>query len=269
MGGGVVILGAHGMLGHALQRAFPGARCFGHDLDITDAMQVTRTLTGIGPDLVINAAAYTDVDGCETRVDHAMAVNGDGPGIIARACAQTGATMVHYSTDYVFDGERGDYIESDPPHPISVYGESKLRGEQMIAEEMEDFRIIRTQWLYGRHGRNFVETILSLSPRSSQVRVVSDQRGRPTYTDDLAQMTQTIASMEPGIYHVTNDGTCSWYEFASAFIPNAVPCTTEEFPRPAKRPRAAVLISTRTSPMRPWKEALAEYLSVRVEVSKQ
>lgn len=263
----VLILGANGMLGHDLAAVFPGARLCGHkDLDITNEAAVKAYILALKPDLVINAAAYTNVDGCEDDPETAFAVNGDAPGYIAAACREVGAVLVHYSTDYVFDGTKTEYVESDEPNPINVYGASKLRGEQKIAQNMDDYRIIRTSWLFGRHGKNFVETIRHLSQTNETVRVVTDQVGKPTYTADLAHKTAEIAECPPGIYHMTNDGVCSWYEFARAFAPNVVPCSSSEFPRKAKRPAYSVLVNTKTSPMRPWKEALEDYLRPTVKV---
>ena len=257
----ILILGANGLLGRDLAAVFPGARLCGHkDLDITDEAAVKAYILEMKPDLVINAAAYTNVDGCEDDIETAFAVNGDAPGYIAAACREAGAVLVHYSTDYIFDGSKTEYVESDQPNPINVYGASKFRGEQKIAENMDDYRIIRTSWLFGRHGKNFVETIRHLSRENETVRVVTDQVGKPTYTVDLARKTAEIAECPPGIYHATNDGACSWYEFARAFAPNVVPCTSNEFPRKAKRPAYSVLVNTKTSPMRPWKEALDDYL---------
>ena len=251
------------MLGHDLQRVFPGAVLRGHDLDITDEKKVTEELNGIRPGLVINAAAYTDVDGCEDHRDRAFAVNGEALLYLARACQETDACLVHYSTDYIFDGTQKSYRETDIPHPISAYGESKLLGEKNIRETMDDYRIIRTSWLFGTHGKNFVETMLRLSREMPEVRVVNDQFGKPTYTVDLAGKTAEIADCTPGIYHATNDGICSWYDFARAIIPHVVPCTTAEYPRRAKRPAYSVLENTKTPPMRPWREALADYLKER------
>jgi len=263
----ILILGASGMLGRDLAAVFPGARLCGHkDLDITDEAVVRAYILDAKPDLVINAAAYTDVDGCENDAEAAFAVNGDAPGYIAAACRAVGARLVHYSTDYVFDGSKTEYVESDAPNPINVYGASKLRGEQNIARSMDNYRIIRTSWLFGRHGKNFVETIRHLSQTNETVRVVTDQVGKPTYTVDLARKTAEIADCPPGVYHVTNDGVCSWYEFARAFAPNVVPCTSAGFPRKAKRPAYSVLMNTKTSPMRPWKEALDDYLRPTVKV---
>lgn len=259
----VVIFGAFGMLGHALRQVFPEAVFKGRDLDITDDARVREFLLEVKPAIVINAAAYTDVDGCEDNQEHAFKVNGQAPGQIANACHESGSLLIHYSTDYVFNGEKEEYSESDAPDPINVYGASKLLGEQLIQENHDNFLIIRTSWLFGPHGRNFVDTMLTLSQQMERVKVVSDQFGKPTYTKDLATATASLLDREPGIYHVTNDGTCSWYDFARAIIPNAVPCSSDEFPRKAKRPKYSVLKPTRTRPLRHWREALADYLTTK------
>jgi dTDP-4-dehydrorhamnose reductase len=259
----ILILGAFGMLGHALQEVFPRAVFRGKDLDITDQSGIRSFLLDLRPAIVINAAAYTDVEGCEDRPDYAFLVNGTAPGYIASACRQIDAILVHYSTDYVFDGSRPSYTEKDTPHPINVYGASKLRGEERVQAELEDHIIIRTSWLFGPHGRNFVDTMLQLSQSQKEVRVVNDQFGRPTFTQDLAKATAWVAAGDPGIYHITNDGTCSWYEFARTIIPNAAPCTTDEFPRKARRPKYSILENTRTPPLRSWHEALSDYLKTK------
>ena len=262
--GKVVIFGANGMLGHALQQVFPKAHFYGHnDAEITNEDVVMNIVKQERPAVLINAAAYTDVDGCENNRDHAFAVNGYGPGYIASACLEVGTILVHYSTDYIFDGTKLEYREDDLPNPINIYGESKLLGEVSITKNMEDFRIIRTSWLFGSHGKNFVDTILGLSSQIPVVRVVNDQIGKPTYTVDLAHETPNIISQAPGVYHITNDGICSWYEFASAFIPNACACTTDEFPRKAKRPAYSVLANTKTPPLRNWREAVREYIQTK------
>jgi len=259
-----ILFGAHGMLGHALQEVFPHAQFIGHrNVDITDEDAIMKLMKRERPAIVINSAAYTDVDGCEDNRVYAFAVNGDGPGYIANACDEIDAILVHFSTDYIFDGTRTEYREDDRPNPINIYGESKLLGEVSVAKNLENYRIVRTSWLYGSHRKNFVDTILTLSRQMPVVRVVNDQIGKPTYTVDLANTVPEILSCDPGIYHITNDGHCSWYEFASAFIPNATPCSTEEFPRKAKRPAYSVLANTKTPPLRHWKEAVKEYIETK------
>jgi len=259
-----LILGAGGMLGKELSKVFPDAIKFTRsEVDITDEDRVRLTIEKIKPEVVVNAAAYTNVDGCEDDKDLAFNVNGQALKYIARTCSITGATLVHYSTDYVFDGSKKEYFESDKTNPINVYGQSKLRGEKNIIENMKDYRIIRTSWLFGLQGKNFVETMLRLSKEMDTVKVVNDQFGKPTYAVDLAQKTSEIVKLTPGIYHITNDGTCSWYEFAKAIIGNVAPCSTDEFPRKAERPKYSVLVNTKTESMRHWKEALKAYMEER------
>lgn len=259
-----LIIGANGMLGTDLCKVFPDAIKLTHqNLDITNREQVIEYILKIKPDVVINAAAYTNVDGCEDNQELAFQVNGYGPGYIAESCVKAGAILVHFSTDYVFDGSKKKYIESDITNPINVYGHSKLLGEKKIIENMDDYRIIRISWLFGIHGKNFVEIILKLSKEVNCVKVVNDQFGKPTYTMDLVSKIKEIIELEPGIYHVTNDGVCSWYDFASFIIDNVTPCTSEEFSRKAKRPKYSALVSTKTEPMRHWKEALKDYLKER------
>lgn len=257
----IIILGASGMLGSDLSKVFPDAIKFTRaDLDITDKQHVLKIIKEINPDVVINAAAYTNVDGCEDEQDLAFEVNGYSPGHIAQACCDTGATLVHFSTDYVFDGSKEEYTESDTTNPINVYGQSKLMGEQEIIKNTNNYRIIRTSWLFGENGNNFVDTMLRLSKEMETVKVVNDQLGKPTYTKDLAEKTREIINLSPGIYHVTNEGNCTWYEFASAIIDNAIPCSSAEFPTKAKRPTYSVLANTKFAPMRHWMDALVEYL---------
>jgi dTDP-4-dehydrorhamnose reductase len=256
-----LIVGGGGMLGSDLCKAFPEAVKLTHkELDITNRDNVMESIQKTKPDVVLNAAAYTDVDGCEENEELAFRVNGHGPGYIAEACSIFGSKLVHFSTDYVFDGNKKEYVETDVPNPINIYGHSKLLGENKIIENIDDYRIIRISWLFGVHGKNFVETILRLSRKIDTVKVVNDQFGKPTYTKDLANNIKGIIVLDPGIYHITNDGVCSWYEFASAILDNVIPCTSEDFPKKAKRPRYSVLINTKTKPMRHWKEALRDYL---------
>jgi dTDP-4-dehydrorhamnose reductase len=258
-----LVLGANGMLGHAFRYFFEHSVFYGRELDITQRDTVISHISRIRPNVVINCAAYTDVEGCEDHRDHAMLVNGTAPGYLAEVCNQIGTILVHFSTDYVFDGTKAEYREDDIPNPINVYGESKLLGEQNVVNCMENYRIIRTSWLFGPHGKNFVDTMIDLTAKMDEVRVVNDQFGKPTYTRDLAKKTSDIIKCKPGIYHITNDGVCSWYQFAQAIIPNAVPCTSEDFPRKAKRPKFSALTNTKTDPLRPWQDALSEYLKTK------
>ncbi|MBU3966968.1 MAG: dTDP-4-dehydrorhamnose reductase [Euryarchaeota archaeon] len=256
-----LIFGAGGMLGTELCTVFPDAVKLKHrDLDIRDREKVIETIETNKPDVVINAAGYTAVDDCEENRELAFDINGAAPGYIAQGCKRAGAILVHYSTDYIFDGSKKEYVESDSPNPVNAYGSSKLAGEMNIIENMEDHRIVRTSWLYGAHGRNFVDTMLMLSGKMDKVKVVNDQFGKPTYTADLARKTKELVGLPAGVYHITNEGVCSWYEFASAIIKNTVQCTSDEFPRKARRPKYSVLVNTKTTPMRHWRDALAEYL---------
>lgn len=259
-----LIIGASGMLGFDLCKVFSDAIRLTHkELDITNRDQVLESIQIIKPDIVINAAAYTDVDGCEDDQELAFQVNGYGPGYIAEACSIFGAKLLHFSTDYVFDGSKREYVESDIPNPVNVYGHSKLIGENKVIGTVNDYRIIRISWLFGVHGKNFVEKMLKLSREMNVVKVVNDQFGKPTYTMDLAAKVKEIIELDSGIYHITNEGTCSWYEFASSIIDNVAPCTSEEFPTKARRPIYSALVNTKTKPIRHWKEALTDFLKER------
>ena len=256
-----MIFGVYGMLGYELKNVFPNAKWIGSELNITDKSKVIHIIKSFNPDVVINAAAYTDVEECENNIEQAFCVNGWALSHIAEVCYKINSKLIHFSTDYVFDGTKKEYGESSVPNPINVYGKSKLLGELSIREHMEDFRIVRTSWLYGPNGKNFVNTILKLSTKIDTVSVVNDQFGKPTYTVDLSEKIKEIINLEPGVYHITNEGSCSWYDFACAIIQNAVPIKSEEFITKAKRPKCSVLLNTKTKPMRHWKDALREYLS--------
>jgi len=265
----VIIFGAGGMLGSDLCKVFNDAISFTrNEVDITNRQLMAAVLRENMPDIVINAAAFTNVNRAEEESELAFEVNGYAPGYIAEECSQIGSKLIHYSTDYVFDGTKQEYIESDNTNPINVYGRSKLLGEQQIASKTDDFIIIRTSWLFGLNGGNFVKTMLELSEKMDTVKVVNDQFGKPTYTADLANKTLEIINLESGIYHITNEGICSWYEFASEVIDNSSPCSSEEFVTKAKRPRYSVLKNTKTSSMRPWRESVQDYLKNLKEQSK-
>ena len=275
----ILITGSNGMLGHDLKQVL----CENHDLvlttsktlDITDEKQVMDVISAEKPDVVINAAAYTDVDGCEQNTDLAFSVNGDACGNLARACNANGSVLVHISTDYVFNGENTrPWLEDDEVGPISVYGKSKLRGEEEIAKELDEFFIIRTAWLYGINGGNFPKTMLELAENHSQITVVYDEVGCPTYTLDLAKaISELIESDYYGIYHITNSGYCSWCEFSRFIFKTAerdvevIPVTASEFKRPAPRPHYSVLenrkwIENGFKPLRSYKEAIKEYIEL-------
>lgn len=262
------------MLGQALQQALSGhtLHVLTHrEVDITDAVAVDQTLRSIQPDYLINAAAYTKVDDCETQQDLAMRNNGIAPGVLATVAKQHGCTLIHFSTDYIFSGNQATgYVETDQSdQPVNYYGQTKLAGEQAILQSgLKEFYIIRTAWLYGPHGINFVDTMLQLAKSKPQLNVVNDQHGSPTYTVDLAAATRqfTEQALPYGIYHLTNAGNCTWYDFAQEIfrqtkLPVTVePCSSAAFPRPAKRPTYSILLNTKLASLRPWQQALAAYL---------
>jgi dTDP-4-dehydrorhamnose reductase len=273
------ITGAAGMLGQDLVEAVTGA---GHealafpraDLDITDAAAVERVVRRAGPDVVVNCAAWTDVDGAETHFEDALAVNGGGAGHVARAAAACGAWTIHISSDYVFDGsKRLPYLESDPVGPLSAYGRTKLAGERAVEVEAPGrHTIVRSSWLFGAGGPCFPATILRLARERDELRVVDDQVGCPTFTGHLASALVELGLARPvGVVHVAGDGTCSWYEFAREIVASAElgcevrPCTTADMPRPATRPAYSVLRSARgdEAPVLPeWREGLAQYMAL-------
>jgi dTDP-4-dehydrorhamnose reductase len=274
----VVIVGARGMLGTDLMRVFSGrSEATGLDieeLDITDEARCRACIGELSPDVVINAAAMTRVDDCESRVEEAFRVNALGAGNVAAAASDLGALLVHYSTDYVFEGRKpGPYIEEDPPSPLGVYGRSKLQGEELVRSRCGEHLIIRTAWLFGCNGPNFIRTILTAARNGRQLRVVNDQLGSPTYTVDLAEHSvHLLEGGGRGIYHVTNSGSCTWYELARFALDyagmgavNVEPVTTAEYPRPAPRPANSVLANARLlregfPALRHWTEAVREYI---------
>lgn len=273
----ILVIGANGMLGHDLMKVLEGdVRGLDlPDIDITSLESVRRILLTLKPRVVINAAAYTDVDGCETNIEQAMAVNGEGVGLLALTAREIGAKLVQISTDYVFNGAKGaPYVEADPVEPLSVYGESKLAGELNAAMAPQHL-IVRTQWLYGIHGKNFVETMLRLATEKSELSVVDDQIGSPTWTYDLALAIKALLDKDcSGIYHAANSCYCSWNEFAKAifeeqgFTITVNSMTTAELNRPAGRPLYSPLDCgklTADSGVQPrhWREALREYLQLR------
>lgn len=273
-----VIIGSNGMLGSILHRTLQkNYKVINIDLphiDITKLALVKSVIASNSPDLIINAAAYTDVDGCETNIDQAFAVNAIGPRNLAVVCNELNIPLVHISTDYIFPGTSSTaYKEWDQPGPQSVYGKSKLLGEQYVRELTNKHYIIRTSWLYGENGKNFVSTMLKLAKEKEEIGVVNDQVGSPTYTGDLASaIAELITEPAYGTYHITNSGTCTWYEFTLEIFKQAgiqgikvKPITTEEINRPAPRPRYSVLDNYiwrlhGKEPLRNYREALGDYL---------
>ena len=271
----LLVTGAAGMLGRDVVAAAERA---GHDvvalarrdLDIADADAVRTAIADAAPDAVVNCAAWTDVDGAEADEDGATRINGAAAGNVAAAAP----FVVHVSSDYVFDGSATQpYVESDPTGPRSAYGRSKLAGELAVAEAGVHHAIVRSSWLFGVHGRNFVATMLKLASDRDEVNVVADQIGCPTFSGHLAPALVEIAEQRlGGVLHVAGGGQCSWHELAQATFEEAgVSCTanavtTAEFPRPAPRPAWSVLKSTRPeAPVLPnWREGLTSYLKTGV-----
>lgn len=271
----IAFTGAGGMLGHAIRKIFPDfdTNGFTHDmLDITVLDDVVRRIKDVKPDFFIHAAAYTNVDQCESEAEHAYLVNGTGTRNIAMACEEIRCPLVYISTDYVFDGTKdAPYDEWDSTNPINKYGLSKLMGERFVSTLTSRFYIVRTSWLYGAHGRNFVDTIVRLLSERDKIEVVNDQTGCPTYTIDLAKALKALIGKGYGIYHITNSGSCTWYDFAVKIAEfrglkkEIIPTTSDKFVRPAKRPPFSVLNNTMLrlegiQVLQRWEEALGDYL---------
>lgn len=272
----ILITGAAGMLGHDVQRA---ARDGGHDvtalshgeLDIADRAATDAAVGAHAPDVVINCAAWTDVDGAEDYRDAAFAVNATGAGNVAAAAAAAGAWTIHVSSDYVFDGAgQRPYVESDPVDPLGAYGASKLQGEAEVAAAAPGHHtIVRSAWLFGTHGHCFPRTILRLAAERERLTVVADQRGCPTFTGHLAPALLALAhDRVPGVLHVAGAGACSWFEFATEIVAGAgadcqvAPVTSAEYPTRARRPAYSVLASERGAPALPaWQAGLAAFMA--------
>ena len=232
------------------------------DLDITDKQALADVFDEVRPDYVINCAAYTDVDACESNEVVAFKVNGDAVKQMAVLCADIDAVLIHFSTDYVFDGMADGYDEDSQRFAITAYGESKLAGEKSIEVKMKRYFIVRTSWLFGKNGGNFVDTMLRLG---EGVSVVGDQFGSPTYVPDLVDaVLENLVEKKAdfGIYHLTNSGSCSWYEFAVEILgDNVKKISSEEYKSPAKRPKCSILRNNKLGALRDWREALKAYLS--------
>jgi len=293
----ILVTGANGQVGWELARR--GARK-GFDilaldhatLDITDSSAVNREVSGSGPSVVVNAAAYTAVDQAESESELAFAANRDGPAYLASACAEAGIPLVHISTDFVFDGEKkGPYLETDQDSPLSVYGKSKAAGEVAVRERLREHIILRTSWVYGVHGRNFVKTMLRLGREKDVIQVVADQYGCPTYAADLADAILKIAAQMQdnseitwGTYHYCGKGVTSWHGLGEATLSLAKKYTslrvktieairTAEYPTPAKRPfnsalDCSLVEKTFNIHPKPWRESLAQMIKIIFSVEK-
>lgn len=296
----VLIIGSSGMLGTDLcQELAKDYHIIGADLvdgprstvrrfyniDITDSKRISEVFDRTEPDIVVHSAAWTDVDGCELDEKRAYRVNSLGAKNVALACKRSGCLLIYISTDFVFDGrKRHAYKETDRAKPLSVYGDSKLAGEKFIKSLLKRYLILRTSWLYGRHGKNFVDTILAKGKTEKLLKVVDDQVGCPTYTGDLSRAIHVLLDRiagsrwpiahSAGVYHISNAGKVSWYEYAKEILrlgnssARVVPISSEELARPARRPVMSVLDNSKFVKLtgcrlRPWKDALKEYIEKR------
>jgi dTDP-4-dehydrorhamnose reductase len=286
----VLVIGAKGMLGRDLVKVlYSTFRTDKHsdwevlewDIDEIDIREEKTTVTKIEsfhPEIVINVAGYTDVDGCESNEEKAFAVNAEGMKHVALGALQCRAKVVYLSTDYIFDGKKKEpYLEDDPPNPLNVYGRSKWKGEQYVRELLEDALIIRTQWLYGRFGNNFVSSILRQGREKKVLSIVNDQIGSPTYTVDLSEAISVLLKYDVrGVFHVANSDLCTWYTLGQAILKlsgmervKVIPISSKELDRPAVRPPYSVLNCQKLRQvtgmtLRPWAEALKDFiLSVR------
>jgi dTDP-4-dehydrorhamnose reductase len=278
----LLIIGCNGMLGNDMvaeaRKAGHVVFCIDHpEIDITIPDSVKSHAETLRPEAIVNCAAYTAVDQCETNRETAFAVNGAGAGNIARAASGIGAKLVHISTDYVFDGKAiKPYVEDDPTNPASVYGQSKLEGEKLVMKNCGQAYILRIAWLYGKNGNNFVKTIRSIGRKNAvekkPLKVVNDQWGTPTWTKEVCrQILKLLETGHYGLYHATNEGRCTWFDFAKKIIASAgipcevLPCATKEFPRPAPRPAFSVLENRNLkrlglNVMQDWEKAFEEFL---------
>lgn len=283
----ILVIGSNGMLGQDVVREFShehdvicttrGGEGASHQLDITSPAEVKDVIAATKADLIINCAAYTAVDLCEENRELAFSVNGNGAGNIAQACAELQKPLFHISTDYIFDGDKGTaYVEDDEPSPRSIYGESKLAGEAAVRASGCKNYIGRIQWLYGAGGPNFAETMLKLSDKMPKLKVVNDQTGCPTWTVEVARcMRRIVEAGEYGTYHMAAKGETTWFGFTQAILRAAgkgdfpiEPCTTDEFPRPAHRPKNSVLQNQKLEQgigdqMQPWDAVIEDYLRSR------
>ena len=293
----ILVTGANGQVGREVKscivpKGFDLLALDRKALDITDPISIEREVSQSGVGLVVNCAAYTGVDKAESETELAFAVNRDGPAYLASACAETGIPLVHISTDFVFDGQKRDpYLETDQISPLNVYGKSKAAGEIEVRERLREHIILRTSWVYGVHGHNFVKTMLRLGREKEVVRVVADQYGCPTYAADLAETVLAIVGriiqgrqITWGTYHYCGKGVTTWHGFAEAVFALAAqytslkvkrvePIGTSQYPTPAKRPAnsildCSVLEKTFGTHPQPWAESLAQMLAVLLSVEK-
>jgi len=287
----VLITGSKGMLGSVLVNKLSSAYDVKgidiEDCDITNESAIAKTIKDYGPEVILHTAAYTDVDGCQLNYQKAFAINTKGTENVARATGELKACLFYISTDYVFDGRKDKpYSETDVPNPINIYGQSKLEGEKIIKSLLSKYFILRTSWLFGPNGKNFVTTILQKAKLERVLKIVSDQSGSPTYTLDLARAMRVLLSSIDfgsstgayGIYNISNSGHCSWYEFAKEIISlkkletQILPISALESKRPATRPKMSILDNSKLKStfkleLRSWSEALSHFLRNCVNVN--
>ncbi|MEW6407079.1 MAG: dTDP-4-dehydrorhamnose reductase [Patescibacteria group bacterium] len=276
----ILITGSEGMLGQAICAALKNKyriyKSTLKSLDITKKDLVFKKIKNFRPDFIIHAAAYTDVDGCELNPKKAFLVNVKGTENIVDACKKYDIKLIFISTDYVFNGKKKSaYVETDIVCPLNIYGSSKFEAERIIEQKLEKFYLIRTSWLYGKGGKNFVDTIIAKAKKEKTLSVVSDQIGAPTYAKDLAYAILRILDFNIyapyGIYNITNDGSCSWFEFAKEIIKikrikaKVLPILSKDLTRPAKRPNMSLLDNSKFNKFcdlssRPYKNALCDYI---------
>ncbi len=288
----LLVTGCRGQLGSDLVKYFSDSYsvigCDVSEFDLTDRDAVCRAVEAARPALVIHAAAFTDVDGCESSEETAMAVNSIGTRNVAEASRELGARLIYYSTDYVFDGtKKAPYTENDRPNPKTVYGRSKLAGEEHVKATLENYAILRLAWVYGYYGKNFVRTMIKLGYEQTRavqrgeiiqpLKVVDDQTGNPTWTMEIARQTNAVINGRcRGVFHCTAEGETSWYNLARRIFETLGmeiqirPCSTEQFPRPAPRPAYSSLENLRlkqenVNMMRPWDDALEDFLLTKKE----
>jgi dTDP-4-dehydrorhamnose reductase len=278
----ILLIGKEGLLGRDCLEVFQENHevlaLEYRDLDISDPALVEEVVSRCRPEAMVNCAAFTQVDLCETEQEQAVQGNITGPRNLAASATRHGALLVHISSDYVFDGHKSlpdPYLEADPPHPLSWYGRTKLEGELAVQATTERYIIVRTAWMYGRHGPNFLKKILqlALSPQIPELKVVNDQFGSPTWSYRLArQLTRLLEAGGQGLYHASAEGYCTWFELASYFLDRMgvnkplIPCPSSEYPTPAARPKNSILENQRLKEaglnlMRPWQEDLDEFVA--------
>ncbi len=277
----ILITGSNGQLGKDCERALKPAHTLTcvdiENIDITDVSQIDTAIKAIRPDVIINCAAFTNVDACETRQKAAWAVNVTGPENLAQCAKKYNSRIIHISSDYVFDGKKEPpetYVETDPTGPLSYYGRTKLEGENAVKKNTKDFIILRTAWLYGFNGHNFLKAILkkAMTNPAQPLKIVNDQYGSPTWSYRLAQqISHLIDHQAQGLYHASGESFCTWYEVADYFLEkigvscDIIPCTTDEYPLPAIRPGCAILENKRLKTknlnlMQPWQTDIDEYI---------